>query len=369
MEKDVLFVGIDVDDKAYHVAIVDEKGKEVIRFMTDASPQKLVSKLRKVAEGRCFKVCYEATYIGYSLQRALNKSKIECEVIAPSLIPTLPGKKVKTDKLDSLALARYYSQGLLTVISIPDEELEGDRSLLRTRVFVYDHAKRIKNHISSYAKRLGWDYRRETKLKSYWTMSHRIWLDRKIATLNSGSLQATLRHLLALLKSVEASLAQFSEEIEEVSEKTRHKAKVNALKCLRGMDTTAALTVVLEIGDAQRFDHPRRLASYAGLDVIEHSSGGKERKFGISKMGNTHLRRVLVESCQFAIAPPRISRGLASRREGVDPKIVEIADRCMNRLHKKSSKLLYRDKPRNKIKTACAREMLGFIWELLTKAA
>lgn len=369
MEKEVQFVGLDVDDKSYHIAIVDVKGDEVIRLVTDASPQKLVNKLRKLGGGRHLKVCYEATYIGYSLYRDLCKSKIDCEVIAPSLIPTLPGKKVKTDKLDSLTLARYYSKGLLTVVTIPDEELEGDRSLLRTRDFVNDHAKRVKNHISSYARRLGWDYRRETNLKAYWTLSHRIWLDKKIAALSSSSMQATLRHLLALLKSIEASLAQFSEESEKVAEKPRHESRVKALKCIRGMDTIAAITVVTEIGDIKRFDHPRRLTSYAGLDIIEHSSGGKERKSGISKMGNTHLRRVLVEACQYALSPPRISRGLAVRRKSIDQMTIEIADRCMNRLHKKSSKLLYRDKPRNKIKTACAREMLGFIWELMMKAA
>lgn len=368
MKNELLFAGVDVDDKAYHVAIVDKNHKEISQFVCDASPQKLVAKLRKFSsEG--LSVCYEATYIGYSLQRSLTRSGFRCEIVAPSLIPTLPGKKIKTDKLDSISLARYYSQSLLTVIAIPDEDLEGDRDMLRSQGFVQSQIRNIKNHISSYTKRLGWDFRRETALKDYWTLSHRIWLDKKIATIPSKSLQRSIRHLLGLLKSTEATLAQFNEDIEGLAEKDRYAAQTKALRCIRGIDTKSALTLITEIGDVKRFDHPTRLTAYAGLDIVEHSSGGKERKQGISKMGNAHIRRTVVESCQFALFPPRISRNLASRREGVDGTIIQIANKCMHRLHKKGTKLLYRDKPRNKIKTACARELLGFVWEIMGKAS
>ncbi len=369
MKKDLLFVGIDVDDKAYHAAVVDAERGEVQQFACAPNPLALSKKLNKFKDKTTLRICYEATYIGYSLQRALTTMGFACEIIAPSLIPTLPGKKVKTDKLDSLRLARYYAQGLLTTITIPDQEQEADRNVLRSRMFVLGEIKAIKNHISAYTKRLGWNFRQETKLKSYWTLTHRIWLDRKIAALNQASLQASLTHLLAMLKSNESTLKAFDQDIQEMAKKAIHAKQVIALKCLRGIDTHSALTIITELGDIKRFDHPARLTSYAGLDIIEHSSGGKERKFGISKMGNPHLRRILVEACQYALNPPRVSKHLAARRQEAAAPYIDIGDRCMHRLHKKGVKMLFRDKPRNKIKTACAREMLGFIWEALTRAA
>lgn len=149
-------------------------------------------------------------------------------------------------------------------------------------------------------------------------------------------------------------------------------SRVRVLKCFRGIETITAMTILTEIGDIRRFDHPRRLTSYAGLDIIEYSSGGDRRQYGISKAGNRFLRNAIVESSQYAFAPIIVSNRLSTRRAGLEPCYIEVADKCMERLHSKGTRLLYAGKPKNKVKVACAREFLGFLWETLqleTKAA
>lgn len=369
MRGNLLFVGIDVDDKAFHTSVVDAKGSEITTFQCKPLARRLTEKLAAFAAKTDLRICYEATYIGFSLQRALTKAGYQCEVVASSLIPMLPGKKVKTDRIDCQKLARFYAQGLLTPVTIPDEELESDRCLLRSHAFIVSQVRRVKNHVVSYTKRLGWSFEEETGLKSRWTKSYRVWLDRKIATLTTRSTKTSLIRLLNLLRTMESTCQDFSLEVGSLAGLPRYDKAAKALQCIRGIETTTALTLLTEIGDIRRFAHPKKLVSFAGLDVREYSSGGKERKQGITKMGNVHIRRVTVEASQFALQPPRISYRLATRREQSTSQMCAIGDRCMDRLHKKSTKLLYRDKPRNKIKTACAREMLGFIWEIMNKAA
>ena len=127
--------------------------------------------------------------------------------------------------------------------------------------------------------------------------------------------------------------------------------------------------LILELGDIKRFSHPRKLTSYAGMDLREYSSGGKERKYSMSKMGNRHIRTIVVEACQGVKLKPKLCRSLKKRREGMPVQYTEVADRCMKRLYKKSTHLLLAGKPVNKIKVACARELLGFVWESLNLAA
>ena len=105
------------------------------------------------------------------------------------------------------------------------------------------------------------------------------------------------------------------------------------------------------------------------MDIVEYSSGGKEKKFCMSRMGNKHIRTCMIEACQFVSYPPIISKALKERRKDTPLKLVQVADRCMKRLYKKSRHLIYREKHPNKVKAACAREMLGFIWESLRAVA
>lgn len=125
------------------------------------------------------------------------------------------------------------------------------------------------------------------------------------------------------------------------------------------------MSLIVELGDVKRFDHPKRLASYAGMDLREYSSGGKEHKYSITKHGNRHIRTAVIEAAQYAWQPSRISKRLKQKRKGVETKLIAIADRCMSRLHSKAIRLLYKGKTKNKVKVACARELLCFLWESL----
>ncbi len=366
----VLFCGVDVDDNAFHFAIADNLSNEIKDYVCDPNASALGKKLKEIIpKGVQVKICYEAGYLGTSLCRQLRALGFDCEIIAPSLMPRQPGKKQKTDRIDCRKLAQYYMNGLLTIIHIPGETQEADRDLLRSRKFLVEQLTSLKAHIMHFCRRLGRDFCEEAQKKSTWTQAHLEWLEKIAKTHREVSVKINLTILLREYQHLRESIELYDSEIDHIADRKEYNSKVKSLNCYRGLDTASSLTIVLELGDILRFDHPRRLTSYAGLDIVEYSSGGREQKFSISKNGNHHIRRTLIEACQFAIRPPKPSKALKARRQGAKEEWITIADRCMTRLHKKGTRLLYANKQKNKIKVACAREMLGFIWESLRAAS
>jgi transposase len=322
-------------------------------------------------EGFEIKVCYEATYLGFSLYRALQKRGYFCEVVAPSLIPEMPGKQVKTDRIDSQKMAIYYANGQLTGVHVPTLEEEMTRDLVRTRKFMGRQMSQMKLHILSACRRVGIDYHEGegNQNKSYWTQIHREWLTLKVKELANSELSFNITTLIKHLDQIAASIKLYDEEILLLSQQVCYKEKVEALCCYRGIDVLTAMTLTTELGDINRFTHPRQLCSYAGMELREYSSGGHEHRYKMSKMGNKNIRTSAIEACQIAKQIPKISKNLKVRRKDVNPKYIEIADRCMNRLYTKSQRLLGREKMPNKVKVACAREMLCFVWESLKAAS
>lgn len=366
----IVYVGIDVDDNAFHGAGLCLMSGEKFLFKCKPDFGVLRKKLHELFNNSYkIRLCYEACYIGYSLCRLLQNSGIHCDIIAPSLIPTKPGQRVKTDRLDAAKLAEYYAKGLLVPIYVPDETDEEVRDILRSRGFLVKQRKMLKTHILSACKRYEIDFREETGFKKSWTDQHISWLKKRVKSLPRPVCRIDLEMLLAQYTSLSESIEKLEEVIFRVAEDKRYKKAKDALSSFRGLDTLSAMTVITEIGDIRRFGHPRQLTSYAGLDVAEYSSGGKERKRGITKTGNKHIRTILTESCQMASNPPILSKRLKQQRAGQEQAVVDIADRCMGRLYKKATRMLYAGKHKNKIKTACAREMLGFIWETLKLVA
>lgn len=370
MEHDILFGGIDVDSKKFHLTLIAKNTGQQFQFSTRANVSALSKRLEILrSQGYQIKLCYEATYLGYSLYRDLRKKNWEVEVIAPSLIPDIKGPRVKTDRLDSFKLARYYLQGLLTKVHVPTQDQEILRDLLRSRRFMRDQLKKVKLHLIALCRRHGLDYRQDYPGCSYWTIAHRRWLNQHIKTHSHSAFQCNAQLLHSTLEHFEQQLEFYKNEIAKQASSDSYQAACQALMCYRGIDQLTAMTILVEVGDIKRFDHPRRLTSYAGLDLIEYSSGGKQRRYGITKMGNSSLRACVVEACQSVHYPPKISKALRKRRQDAQPRGVEIADRCMNRLYKRSQHLTNRGKHRNKVKVACARELFGFIWESLRQAA
>lgn len=368
--KKIIYVGIDVDDKAFHGAGLYLTTGEFTQFRCKPDAGALLKKMQTVFKGKFeIHLCYEAGHLGYPLCRKLRSKGILCDIIAPSLIPKKSGKRVKTDRLDALKLAEYYAKDMLTPIYVPNEEDEEVRDLIRSRRFLVNERKRLKTHILSICKRYEINFQKETGAKSNWTVTHITWLKKRAKSLTRLTCRIDLELLISHYASVSDSIGQLEEVIEQLSKSEKYARFVSALITFRGIDTLTAMTLITEIGDIHRFKHPKQLMAYAGLDIAEYSSGGKENKRGITKTGNKHIRTILTESNQLVSIPPSISKRLKKIRESQPQNVIDIADRCMQRLYKKSTRMIFAGKIYNKVKTACAREMLGFIWEVLYAVA
>jgi transposase len=371
MNQTVIHVGLDVDDTQYHGSALDKRSGEVIDFKCRPTLKGLLGQLEKLGQHfpDCpLKLCYEASYIGFTLQRDLTANGYVCEVVAPTNFPIPRGKQIKTDRIDASQLAQYYANGLLTVVSVPECEQEQDRDLLRTRQKLMDQRTELRRHLQALLRRHGLHYKAEAQSKTHWTKQHYNWLERATEG-TSGSFQANLALLLQQLKNLNAILAKYDKQIEALAASPRYQAPVQALTCYKGIKHHFALTMITEIGDIKRFPHPRQLVSWIGMDIREYSSGGKHNRFGITKHGNRYLRTAFIEANQRSYRSTRIGKDLKARRAQSAPEWIAIADRCLQRLSKKGNRLLLSGKHPNKVKVACAREMVGFVWESLNKVA
>ena len=371
MKQNIIHIGLDVDDIQYHGAAFNKETGEVIEFKSRPTLKGLLQQLDRMErhfKGHKIKLCYEASYIGYCLQRDLISSGIHCDIVSPSSIPSPRGKAIKTDRIDAGYLAQFYANELLTIVQPPDEEQEQDRDLLRSRQKVIQQRNQLRKHLQSVLRRSGLHYKAETGNKSHWTKHHYCWLERTIDGL-TGSLKVNLELLLRQLKALNEALTEYSQQIDVLANSPRYQCAVQSLTCYKGIKNVFALTIITEIGDIKRFSHPRKLVSWIGMDIREYSSGGKHNRFGITKHGNRYVRTAFVEANQRGYRTAKIGQDLKSGRKHIAPELVNIADRCLRRLNKKGNRLLLAGKHPNKVKVACAREMVGFVWESLNMAA
>lgn len=370
MKKNLLFVGIDVDDKAYHISVYDQLKDESVDFKSAPTPESLVKSLiKKDIDITNISVCYEASYIGYSIYRKLNKLGVNCEIAAPSLIPRQVGHAQKTDRIDANKIARFFAKGLLTLIYIPDETDESVRDLLRSRRFLSQSLTKIKNHITGMGRRYGFDYKQETGKCSRWTIHHLDWLAAKINKLTHPQAKFNFKIMLKQFHDISQNIDLYDVEIEHIALSKRYQKKTEALCCFKGVKANTALTLITELGDIRRFDHPKKITSYAGFDLVEYSSGGKQKRYGISKFGNTGIRRSAVDAVKFGLRSSVPGHDLRERRKKASPEIASIASKCATRIHKKGTRMLHNGKPIKKVQVACGREFLGFVWEALTKVS
>lgn len=371
MSQDVVYVGIDVDDVRYHGCALNQCTGEVQAFQCRPTLKGLVGQLEKLQvyfRGAPLKLCYEASYVGFSLQRDLQGRGFDCEVVAPSSVPRRAGKAVKTDRIDAAELAQYYAKGLLTVVAAPEAQLEQDRDLLRSRQQLMHQQGMLRRHLQSLLRRNGFHYKLETQRKTHWQTHHYGWLDRTAQSC-SGSLKVNLSLLLRQLRSVDEILVEYGKEVQALALTPRYREPVKALSCYKGIKHLFAMTMITEIGDVKRFAHPRQLVSWMGMDIREYASGGKSNRLGVTRQGNRYLRTAFVEANQRAYRTTRLSKDLKARRANAKAQYIAIADRCLRRLSKKGNRLLLAGKHPNKVKVACAREMVGFVWETLNQVA
>jgi transposase len=305
--------------------------------------------------------CYEAGPCGFELQRALTTHGIGCDVIAPALIPRRPGDRIKTDRRDAGHLAVLYRAGALTAIHIPTEQEEAARDLLRCREDIRADLLRARHRLSKFLLRHG---RRFTGTKKAWSNRHEVWL--RAQTWSLPALDQTHRAYLRAVDEIVARLQDVERELRALLDLAPLRERVQRLRCFRGIDDLTALTIAAELGDARRFGTAPSTMAYVGLVPSEHSSGTKRAQGGITKTGNAHLRRVLVESAWHYRHHPFVGAALRARQRGAPADVIARAWTAQQRLHRRYARLAARGKPKQHIVTAVARELTGFIWAALT---
>lgn len=354
------YVGLDVSKDKIAVAVADE-GRSKPRYvgMIDYTVEAIRKLIKKVGEPEQLRVCYEAGPTGYGLYRLLKSMDIECEVIAPSLIPQKPGDRVKTDKRDAINLATLYRAGELTPIYVPTEDDEALRDLVRAREDVKEDELRAKHRLTKFLLR---NEIRPPKGTKRWTVKYWDWLDKM--TFERSASRIAFQEYLQQLKEFQQRLKLLEKEIEDQAKEGVHAPMIQTLMTLRGVAVITATSLVAEIGSFKRFQTPKQFMAYTGL-VPSESSSGLSRKLGdITKTGNRHVRRLLIESAWSYRYQPAVKGELKKRQKGQPTNILGISWEAQNRLHKKYFRLLGRGKESGKAITAIARELAGFIWAI-----
>lgn len=320
---------------------------------------RFVERLRRQGAVVC---CYEAGPCGFELQRTLTTHGIPCEVIAPALIPRRAGDRIKTDRRDAGQLAVLYRAGALTAIHIPTEQEEAARDLLRCREDIRADLLRARHRLSKFLLRHG---RRHTGTKKAWTKKHDGWL--RAQTWPLAALEQTHRAYLRTVDEAIARLRHVEEDLRALLTLEPLQARVMDLRCFRGINDLTALTIAAELGDPRRFATAPRTMAFVGLVPSEHSSGAKQARGRITKTGNAHLRRVLVEAAWHYRHRPFVGATLRARQRGAPPEVIAQAWAAQQRLHRRYHRLAARGKPSQHIITAVARELTGFVWAALTR--
>lgn len=356
-----LFVGLDVHKETIAVAYVgEEREAEVVSLGTIGTRQGDIDKLiRKLhSKGKTLHFVYEAGPCGYWLYRYLTKKDLRCWVVAPSQIPKKAGDRVKTDRRDAVQLARLLRSGDLTPVYIPSVEDEAIRDLVRAREDALKDLKAAKVRLKAFLLRQ--DIRYEGRAN--WTAAPLRWLANVVCP--TPAQQIVFQEYVRAVTEQTERLQRLEVELATLVPSWRWHPVVEAMQALRGIQFTAAVTLIAELGDLSRFDTPRQLMSYLGLVPSEHSSGERRRQGSITKTGNSHARRVLVEGAWAYRYPAKVSRHLQLRLEKVPKAIQDISWKAQVRLCKRYRRLVARGKQINQIVVAIAREMAAFVWAI-----
>jgi len=364
MKKLNKYVGLDVhkDTTVMAIAEGDRDGEVRIYGQFSSDLHALEKILRKIGgEGVTLHVVYEAGPTGFVLYRRMQQLKIDCIVVAPSKTPLPKGQRQKTDRRDAVMLARLHRAGELTAIHVPDAVDESIRDLTRARADAVHDLTRAKLRLKSFLLRQGYRY----SGKANWSEAHRRYLREIVMPL--PALKAVREEYLLAIDHAVERVKRLEELIESQVSEWRMYPAVQALMCLRGFKLTAAAVLVAELGDIRRFHHPRNLMAFLGLVPHETTTGDNRKLAGITKAGNAHARWILIEAIQHAFLPPKVSAPLALRQRELPPAYRELSWKVQVRLHKRGWHLLHRGVMKPKVCVALARELCGFVWDLLRR--
>jgi len=361
MDKFITFVGLDVHKDSIVIAVAESGGSREVRRYGKVggdlgSLDKAVRRLVSAGSELCF--AYEAGPCGYEIYRHLTKLGYECIVVAPSMIPKKSGDRIKTDHRDAEALARLYRAGELTAVSVPSEDHEAMRDLTRCREDAIKSQRSARQQLGAFLLRHGIRF----EGRASWSKAHVNWLsDIRMPT---PPQQIALQEYIGSVKEGTERVARLSEQVLALMSDWDSAHLTDSFQALRGVAPIVAATVVAEVGGLGRFDNPRQLMAYLGLVPSEHSSGGSIRRGGITKTGNGHARKALIEAAQAYCFPARVSRVILRRQERLSEAVKDIAWKAQLRLCGKFRRLLAKGKNRNTVVAAIARELAGFLWAI-----
>lgn len=363
-QSNILFVGMDVHKDSIEIALAEDGiGGEVRRFGAIGGTKDAFKKaLRKlVAKGQSLHFCYEAGPTGYELHRFIESEGHVCVVVAPSLIPKKAGDKVKTDKRDAIALARLFRAGELTAVYVPNREDESIRDLVRAREEAMHVRTKAKQRLKSFLLRH--DIR--CPHSENWSEAHLRWLAE--IKLPHPTSQIAYQEYLDSVTEAASRENRLMGEINKHARCWRLWPAVEALMALKGVAMITACTIISELGDLSRFEHPKHLMSYLGLTPSESSTGNRVKRGSITKTGNARVRRVLIEASWNYRFNPKVNKDIQRRQEHLPLKIRKIAWEAQLRLTHRYKTMLNKDKVKNVIVVSIARELSAFIWAIFNE--
>jgi transposase len=354
------WVALDVHKRWMVAGVLPAGGGEPEVVQIENSERALRRLVERLGGPNGLAVCYEAGPCGYDPLRLLARMGVACDVVAPSLVPVRAGDRVKTDRRDAKKLVRLYRAGELSFVAPPTPAQEGLRDLVRCREDLVAARRAARHRVQKQLLRYG----RVFSGKKSWTLQHRAWIARQ--RLDDPLAQRALSHMLSHLEALDAQLAAIDHELAEVAEREPWSDPVRWLSCFRGVSTLTALGLLAEIGDFRRFGQARELMSFLGLTPSEYSSGEQRHRGHITKCGNTHARRLLIEAAWHYQHAPRVSKRVQTQRALVPDEVFARAWQAQVRLNHRHRTLTHNGKRSTVANVAVARELCGFIWAAMT---
>jgi len=357
----VKFIGMDVHKNSITIAIAEEGSRYSARVYGTINNDldalnKFCRKMVSTANELYF--VYEAGPCGYGIYRHLTGKGFNCIVAAPSMIPKKSGERIKNDTRDAKTLARLHRAGELTAVYVPNTQDEAMRDLSRAREDAVIAGRKAKQRLSAFLLRHGMIYSGKTK----WSKAHFKWIS-DIGMPHPAQQIAFQEYIDAVHENLDR-VKRLTEQIRQILPEWRLAPIVDALQAARGVSLIVAVTILSELGDLNRFEHPGQLMAYLGLVPSEHSSGDNIKRGGITKTGNGHARKVLIEAAWTYRMQPRVSRALLKRQENLPEPVRQIAWEAQLRLCARYRRLMAKGKPKQVVVTAIARELSAFLWAI-----
>jgi transposase len=359
----IRFLGLDVHADTIAAAVAEPDGEVRPLGIIPNRLESIRKMIAKLGPAKQLRACYEAGPCGYVLYWQLTALGAACEVIAPSLVPTKAGDRVKTDRRDAAKLARSYRAGDLTPVWVPDAAHEALRDLVRAREDARQDQLRARHRLNKFLLRH--DRRPPEAVKKSWTLKYMTWIKEQVH-FDQPALEATLLDYVHEVDHMAERIQHLEKSIDVAIEKAppEMRAVIVALQALRGVAKITAVSIVAEVGQLSRFQKPRQLMGYSGLVSSEFSSGNRIQRGGITKTGNAHLRRVIMEAAWAYQRRPWVGGALRQRQQGLDQELKDLGWKAQWRLYHRYCKLTARGKNKNQTVTAVGRELLGFIWAI-----